>query len=102
MFPTNIVLAEDVISPGAGGLGPIAEFAAPPIEASNARWGVGAGATQITRPNYAVAFQANAPSVGWPNPLFVVQISQFFPTGWSAHEIHEEVLEAIGQLLGHL
>ena len=101
MFSEAILQAEGVISPGAGGLGPIPEFAPPaPVEADNAAWG-GAGPTQRIRPDYTVSFSLSGGPFGGAN-RYDVQISQFFPTLWSAHEVHEEVLEAIGQLFGHL
>ena len=101
MFPPNINQARNVISPGAGGMGPIPDFTGPARpEAHNAARGL-PGPTQWFGPDYAIAFAWNSPPWG-AHHTHDVQISQFFPTGWSAHEIHEEVLEAIGQLLGHL
>jgi hypothetical protein len=82
-------------------MGPIPEFAAAPAPPEAHKAALGFGNTQIIGNNYAVSFSWNAPPWG-PHQTDDVQISQFFPTGWSAHEIHEEVLEAIGQLRGHL
>ena len=103
MWAPAITDAQQVIHAGAGGHGPVPEWGATPAEARNRAWGW--APTHINQPNYRIAFGHTAGGYYYDYHTGIhwhtVQVSQFYPkAGWAVYEIHENVLEAVGQLMG--